>query len=91
MAGQLLWRGDRTWMVRIFLGRDPLTGKRKYHNKTVHGSRRDAQRFVGLPTRNARVTNKSFRISSQPPVSRLRSSDRKLALDYLYQFVESTR
>lgn len=46
MAGQLIRRGDRTWMVRIFLGRDPLTGKRKYHNKTVHGSRRDAQRYV---------------------------------------------
>jgi hypothetical protein len=34
-AGQLISRGSRTWLVRISLGRDPETGTRKYHNKTI--------------------------------------------------------
>jgi len=31
--------------VRVFLGRDSTTGKRRYHNKTVHGTKKDAQRY----------------------------------------------
>ena len=30
-------------MVRIFLGRDPETRKRKYEGHTVHGTKKDAQ------------------------------------------------
>src|ERR1035437_6971597 len=43
MAGQLIRRGKNVWLVRIFLGRDPETGKREYENKTVHGNRKDAE------------------------------------------------
>lgn len=46
MAGQIIKRGERTWMVRVFLGRDALTGKRRYHNKTVHGTKKDAQKYL---------------------------------------------
>jgi integrase len=46
MAGQIIKRGERTWLVRVFLGRDPHTGKRRYHNHTVKGSKKDAQRYV---------------------------------------------
>ena len=45
-AGQLISRGSRTWLVRISLGRDPETGTRKYHNKTVRGSFREAQTYL---------------------------------------------
>lgn len=45
-AGQLISRGSRTWLVRISLGRDPETGTRKYHNKTVRGSFREAQAYL---------------------------------------------
>ena len=45
-AGQLISRGSRTWLVRISLGRDPETGSRKYHNKTVRGSFREAQTYL---------------------------------------------
>jgi integrase len=45
-AGQLISRGPRTWLVRVSLGRDPETGTRKYHNRTVHGSFRDAQTYL---------------------------------------------
>ena len=45
-AGQLISRGPRAWLVRISLGRDPETGTRKYHNKTVRGSFREAQTYL---------------------------------------------
>ena len=40
-AGQIIARGERTWLVRIFMGRDPGSGKRRYHNKTIRGTLRD--------------------------------------------------
>jgi integrase len=43
MAGQVINRGKRIWLVRVFLGRDPQTGKREYHNQTVHGNKEDAE------------------------------------------------
>lgn len=46
MAGQIISRGDRTWLIRIFIGRDPKTGKRTYHNQTVHGTKKEAQQVL---------------------------------------------
>jgi integrase len=34
------------WLVRIPLNRDSITGKRKYHNHTVRGTKKDAQRYA---------------------------------------------
>jgi integrase len=45
MAGQIIKRGDRTWLVRIFMGRD-AKGKQKFHHKTIHGTKRDADRYL---------------------------------------------
>jgi hypothetical protein len=45
-AGQLISRGPRTWLVRVSLGRDPQSGTRKYHNKTVHGGLKEAQSYL---------------------------------------------
>lgn len=45
-AGQLISRGPRTWLIRVSLGRDPETGTRKYHNKTIRGSFREAQTYL---------------------------------------------
>ena len=45
-AGQLIARGPRTWLVRVSLGRDRETGTRKYYNKTVRGSFREAQAYL---------------------------------------------
>jgi hypothetical protein len=42
-AGQIIPRGERTWLVRVFMGRDPQSGKLKYVNKIVQGTLRDAQ------------------------------------------------
>lgn len=45
MAGQLIQRGERTWLVRVYTGRD-ANGKRRYVGKTIHGTKKDAQRFL---------------------------------------------
>ena len=34
-----------TAMVRVYLGRDSTTGKRRYRNKTVHGTKKDSERY----------------------------------------------
>jgi integrase len=51
MAGQLIERGERTWLVRVFLGRDSQTGKRRYHNHTVNGIKKDAQKYLNAVLR----------------------------------------
>jgi len=50
MTGQLIKRSENTWLVRIFLGRD-TNGKRKYFNKTIHGTKKDAQKYLTAKTR----------------------------------------
>ena len=45
MAGQIIKRGDNTWLVRIFTGRD-AAGKRRYFNKTVHGTKKKVGKYV---------------------------------------------
>lgn len=40
--GQIRKRGPNRYLVRIYLGR--IDGKRKYKSKTVHGTRKDAER-----------------------------------------------
>lgn len=42
MAGQLIQRGESTWLVRVYAGRD-ANGKRRYVNRTVHGTKKQAQ------------------------------------------------
>jgi integrase len=45
-VGQIIARGDRRWLIRVYLGRDHQTGKRKYHNRTIHGPMREAQAYL---------------------------------------------
>src|SRR5215813_2452071 len=45
MAGQIINKGKRKWLVRIFLGRDG-NGKRQYHNKPIHGTKKDAEGYL---------------------------------------------
>jgi integrase len=47
-AGRIIARGPGTWLVRVYLGRELQTGTRKYHNQTIHGPFREAQRFLNL-------------------------------------------
>jgi hypothetical protein len=50
MAGQIISRGKDKWLVRVFLGRDK-NGKRKYHNKTIHGNKKEAQKYLNAVLR----------------------------------------
>lgn len=45
-VGQIIARGDRTWLVRIYVGRNPQTGKRQYDNHTVRGTKKGAQTYL---------------------------------------------
>jgi hypothetical protein len=46
--GQIIARGQSTWLVRIYQRRDPQTGTRKYLNQTIHDPFREAQRFLSF-------------------------------------------
>lgn len=47
--GSIVARGPNTWLVRVFVGRNPATGKRKYRHATVRGTEAQAdQRLVEL-------------------------------------------
>ncbi len=45
MAGTITKRGKDTWRVRIAFGVDS-TGKRLTYSKTIHGSKKDAEKFL---------------------------------------------
>ena len=45
MAGQIIKRGEKTWIVRIFMGRDG-NGKRRYLNKTIRGTKKAADTYL---------------------------------------------
>ena len=38
--GQIIRRGSSTWLVRIYVGRDPETRRRRYIGKFIHGGLR---------------------------------------------------
>jgi len=42
-TGQIIRRGLSTWLVRIYVGRDPETWKRQYIGKSIQGGLRAAQ------------------------------------------------
>jgi hypothetical protein len=37
-VGQIISRGCRRWLIRVYLGRDREKNIRNYHNRTIHGS-----------------------------------------------------
>src|SRR5436190_1256079 len=51
---------ENTWLVRISLGRES-DGKRKYYSKTIHGTKKDAQKFL-----NAKLRERDLGIFVEP-------------------------
>jgi integrase len=45
-TGQIVGRGRHRWLVRVFLGRDHKTRKRRYHRRMVHGRVHHAQTYL---------------------------------------------
>src|SRR5687767_13976365 len=60
MAGQIIKRGEKTWTVRIFQGRDENV-KRRYVNKTVHGTKKDADKYL-----TAKLRDKDLGLNIEP-------------------------
>ncbi len=65
MAGQITKRSDNTWLIRIFLGRDS-DGKRRYFNKTIHGTKKDAQKYL-----TAKLREKDLGVFIEPALMSL--------------------
>ena len=40
---QISKRGTNRYLVRVFLGRDGVGGKRRYHSKTIRGTKKQAE------------------------------------------------
>ena len=46
MQGSMRQRGEGSWELRVYLGRDPLTGEKRWKYKTFKGGKREAQRAM---------------------------------------------
>jgi hypothetical protein len=62
--GQIIRRGPSTWLVRIYVGRDPETRRRKYVGKFIHGGLRSAQAHLNS-MRPERDLGRNIRSSRQ--------------------------
>jgi len=65
MAGQIIKRGEDTWLVRVFQGRD-ANGKRRYFSHTVHGKKKDADKYL-----RDKLRDKDLGISLEPATESL--------------------
>jgi integrase len=83
MAGQVIKRGEKVWLVRIFLGRN-ADGTRRYLNKTIKGTKKDANTYLSTtlaaistgtfiepsPVTVAEYIKKWLEVAARPRVSR---------------------
>jgi integrase len=46
MRGSKINRGGNTWLLRVFVGRDPDTGRQIFDNQTVHCSSKEADKIL---------------------------------------------
>jgi hypothetical protein len=60
-AGHLISRRPRTSLVRVSLGREPETGTRKYQNKTIRGSFREAQTYLTYTRETGQIVGRAPR------------------------------
>lgn len=44
MRGHVQQRGPRTWRIKVYVGRSPADGRKRYVERTVQGSKREAER-----------------------------------------------
>jgi integrase len=46
MRGHLEARGKNAWRAKVYLGRDATTGRHRYLTKTIHGTKRQAEKVL---------------------------------------------
>jgi integrase len=51
MRGHIRKSGKQSWLIRIHLSYDRDTGKRNYHNHTVRGTKKDAEKYLSRKLR----------------------------------------
>jgi integrase len=94
VAGQIINRGKNTWLVRVYMGTD-ANGKRKYHNKTIYGTKKDAERYLtsvlrdrdlGVAVEPARMTLHEYMAKWLNEVAKNKVSERTYR-DYV-QYIE---
>ena len=87
MAGQIIKRGERVWMVRMYIGRT-AEGKRQYQNHTVHGTKKDAQTWLndaltkkdlGIPTFQTKLSLGEYLATWLKTVAKPRVSEQTFA------------
>ncbi len=60
MTGSMRPRGEGTWQLRVYVGRDPTTGRKRYTERTFHGGQREAGRaLAALALEAERLTPRS--------------------------------
>lgn len=60
MAGSMRQRGEGSWHLRAYLGRDPITGRKRYVERTFHGNKRDASKEL------ARLVSEADKLTPRP-------------------------
>jgi hypothetical protein len=46
MAGSMYRKPSRLWVLRVYAGREPLTGKKVWKSRTFQGTKREAERAL---------------------------------------------
>lgn len=54
MAGQLIFRDDDKWLLRVYAGRDAASGRRRYKSVTFRGSKAEARARLDQLVRDQR-------------------------------------
>jgi integrase len=65
MAGSMYRRPSGLWVLRVYAGRDPLTGKKVWRSRTVRGTKREAERELAAfvteqPSAQAPAPSRTF-------------------------------
>ena len=78
MTGTIRKRGEKCYQIRVSMGFDPKSGKRRRHEKTIHGTRKEAERYM-----------REF-VQSYETGRVVQSSDQALK-DYLLYWIDSAK
>jgi integrase len=76
MAGQIIKRGDRIWLLRVYVGR-AADGKRNYLNKTVRGTKKEADQELR-------------RLLTRRDTGQLQASPKETVSEYLDSWLKTT-
>jgi hypothetical protein len=72
MAGSMRQRGSDSWQLRVHVGRDPSTGRKRYVERTFRGNKREASKALAsliVETEGQALSSRPLiSVSSVPPI-----------------------